>query len=327
MRTLLNALRNLLKGLVEKEEDIIAEDPSEKVAIPIEHNEPELIPPMPNPLPHTASILQRVGYDLERIPVELTASGSSRFSEVHLRMTISRMQLALGITVDGDAGSKTELAVQGFEERAPSSMKDAKGNLKIWNGKPHDERSFGNNRPWWFGHESWGDDPNTIQTDYTVTFTTDQLRLAKLIVRNNRRFISDEYNSDMRKLIYACIMTESSGKKGVTRHEPHLDDYSYGLMQILSGTADSLGFTGEPADLLDPATNIEWGARLIVRQRYKNLGDPVLTAIAYNAGGVYASGSSPWGMRAYGPYERNHADKFISNYNAIIQAAADGYNI
>lgn len=89
-------------------------------------------------------------------------------------------------------------------------------------------------------------------------------------------------------VILATIMTESGGNTYAIRNEPQINDASYGLGQILYGTAVNIGFEGTPDKLYDPETNIE----LIARYHKRNLtvyGDltPQQLATAYNAGSPY----------------------------------------
>lgn len=49
-----------------------------------------------------------------------------------------------------------------------------------------------------------------------------------------------------------------------SRHRPEARNGPYwGLMQILPATARSMGFTGKPEGLLDPATNLEYAVRYL----------------------------------------------------------------
>lgn len=59
--------------------------------------------------------------------------------------------------------------------------------------------------------------------------------------------------------------------------------HSYGLMQIMGGTARSVGFTGPIGKLYDPKVNVEYGCRYLGRlmDRYPKLQDHIA---AYNAG-------------------------------------------
>ena len=68
--------------------------------------------------------------------------------------------------------------------------------------------------------------------------------------------VADKYDLDP-DVIFATVMLESGGDRHAIRHEPTLGDASYGLGQILFGTARGLGFDGTPNDLFDPKVNIE----------------------------------------------------------------------
>lgn len=67
--------------------------------------------------------------------------------------------------------------------------------------------------------------------------------------------------------VKAIITVESAFNPRAVRHEPQLQTFSAGLMQILLTTARSMGYTGtsgQPSDLsgiFDPATNVEYGCR------------------------------------------------------------------
>jgi len=103
---------------------------------------------------------------------------------------------------------------------------------------------------------------------------------------------------------------------------PIWGDYSAGPMQTLASTArwvireqrlDYDPFTVAPVfeyrpeppnnhPLYDSAVNIDLGSAEI-RQRWSKTGaDPILVAAAYNAGGLYKSADSPWGLRAHGDH-------------------------
>lgn len=84
--------------------------------------------------------------------------------------------------------------------------------------------------------------------------------------------------------IQAVIQVESSGNPKAYRAEPQINDASYGLMQLLYGTARALGFSGDPAGLYDPATNIDLGAKLLGQLRAKYGDDFEAVYSAYNSG-------------------------------------------
>ncbi len=117
--------------------------------------------------------------------------------------------------------------------------------------------------------------------------------------------VSEKYDLDP-KLIFATIMLESGGNTYAIRHEPHINDASYGLGQILYGTALGLGFEGNPQDLYDPEVNIELVGRYHARNKsvYGPLTNEQLT-IAYNSG-------NPYGYPIPG-----HLDKFSNWYERV----------
>jgi soluble lytic murein transglycosylase-like protein len=84
--------------------------------------------------------------------------------------------------------------------------------------------------------------------------------------------------------IRAVIQTESSWNPSAYRAEPQIGDASYGLMQLLSKTANGLGFTGDPSELYDPEKNIPLGTALIAQIRQRVGEDFQAMYSAYNSG-------------------------------------------
>jgi soluble lytic murein transglycosylase-like protein len=88
-------------------------------------------------------------------------------------------------------------------------------------------------------------------------------------------------------LIKGVIAQESNFVPTAYRSEPSIGDASYGLMQILLGTARGMGFDGSGQDLFDPSTNIQYGSAFLsdlIRQS-NNAGYDLDSAIsAYNGG-------------------------------------------
>jgi soluble lytic murein transglycosylase-like protein len=116
--------------------------------------------------------------------------------------------------------------------------------------------------------------------------------------------VGDRYKVDP-KIIFATIMVESKGDSFAVRQEPAIGDASYGLGQLLYGTAVGLGFDGSPDGLYDPMTNIDLIARYYRRSMDtygENLSIEQMAA-AYNAG-------NPYGYPIPG-----HVDKFIRWFN------------
>lgn len=85
-------------------------------------------------------------------------------------------------------------------------------------------------------------------------------------------------------VILAVIAIESRFDPDAIRGEPHLNDSSYGLMQLLGTTARGLGYTGAPAGLFDPARNIDLGARLVADILAARRGDVAKMFSEYNGG-------------------------------------------
>jgi soluble lytic murein transglycosylase-like protein len=64
-------------------------------------------------------------------------------------------------------------------------------------------------------------------------------------------------NGVPRSLVHRVVIRESRHRPGA-RNGPY-----YGLMQILPQTARTMGFQGQPADLLDAETNLRYGVRYL----------------------------------------------------------------
>lgn len=92
--------------------------------------------------------------------------------------------------------------------------------------------------------------------------------------------------------IRAVIAVESSGNPRAFRPEPGISDASYGLMQLLYGTARGLGYAGTPDGLFDPATNIDLGTKYLAQLR-NSYGDFKRVLSAYNSGGPDNYTSNP----------------------------------
>lgn len=92
------------------------------------------------------------------------------------------------------------------------------------------------------------------------------------------------------KLVYAIIMTESSGLPEVSRKENSY--YSYGLMGMTWATAKGLDFTGDGSRLFDPDVNVFWGCKYLDYLKRKSWikGDITKMIAGYNAG----EDLSPW---------------------------------
>lgn len=88
-------------------------------------------------------------------------------------------------------------------------------------------------------------------------------------------------------IIASVIQRESSGQPNTKTWEANVNDWSWGLMQIRTTTAQWRGFKGKPEELLDPKINIYWGTEYLAYQlaRYAHGEHMIKDAIAaYNAG-------------------------------------------
>lgn len=125
------------------------------------------------------------------------------------------------------------------------------------------------------------------------------------------------------EIIVAIIATESKGNTNAVREEPgYRKNYakhliSVGLMQPLITTAEQmLNKTLNVTKLQVPLTNILAGAKYVQYQANvsNTLLDPVLSAAAYNAGGLYEDSQNEFGLVVY----KDHLDRFIRWYNDFI---------
>lgn len=125
------------------------------------------------------------------------------------------------------------------------------------------------------------------------------------------RSSAEAYDLDP-NLIFATIMIESGGDTYAIRQEPRIHDASYGLGQLLYGTARGIGYRGTPDGLFDPAINIDLIAKYHKRNfdRYLDLNPQELT-VAYNTGSPY--------KRAY----PGHLKKFDKWYNSLANLEVD----
>lgn len=85
-------------------------------------------------------------------------------------------------------------------------------------------------------------------------------------------------------LVKAIIAAESNFNAKAYRSEPRIEDASYGLMQVLAGTAKWMGYTGPEQGLYDPEINVEVGTKFL-RYLLDHFNGDMLKAISgYNTG-------------------------------------------
>jgi soluble lytic murein transglycosylase-like protein len=157
------------------------------------------------------------------------------------------------------------------------------------------------------------DPPQDIQSSYT-RIEVKELRGKTDIERANLvwarygyliRQTAQKYDLDP-NLIFATIMVESGGNTYAVRQEPRIHDASYGLGQILYGTARGIGYRGTPEGLFDPAVNIDLIGKYHKRNfdHYTDLNPRELTT-AYNTGSPYKRPTA------------GHLTKFDKWYNSL----------
>ena len=91
----------------------------------------------------------------------------------------------------------------------------------------------------------------------------------------------DQYGLDG-ALIYGQCSQESRFKPNAFLMDSN--GGSYGLMQMSYPTAQSLGYTGDPDGLYDPATNVDLGCHFMANLLAKYGGDESKALSAYNSG-------------------------------------------
>lgn len=117
-------------------------------------------------------------------------------------------------------------------------------------------------------------------------------------------------------LIRAVIWVESRGDPNAERYERKLDDTSWGLMQILLGTAKEMGFTKGAPELLKPEVNLHFGCKYLTKQLSRYGGDIPSAIAAYNAGGAY---------KRRGVFvNQPHVNKVMSAYKSLQKYAEAG---
>ncbi len=89
-----------------------------------------------------------------------------------------------------------------------------------------------------------------------------------------------DYHDIPEELLHRVIQRESD-YNAAARNGPY-----YGLMQILPETASTMGFSGEPSDLLDPETNLLY-AGAYLRGAYIVADGDMDEAVQWYASGYY----------------------------------------
>lgn len=128
---------------------------------------------------------------------------------------------------------------------------------------------------------------NNNDTDHNLTDNDKRAREVWQKYGDIIESVAKKYDIDP-QLIFATIMTESEGNPDAYRYEPHINDASYGLGQILYGSARNLGYTGTPEEMYRPEISID-----LIGKYHKNTKDtygvlaPEQMTVVYNTGKLY----------------------------------------
>jgi soluble lytic murein transglycosylase-like protein len=127
-------------------------------------------------------------------------------------------------------------------------------------------------------------------------------------------------------LIKAVIATESSFNEKAYRPEKRADgtiwDTSYGLMQLLFTTAVGLGFPNDRSrymELMDPATNIDYGTRLLAQIIRRFGSDPGDIYAAYNSGAPRRDAQGRYVNTKGDPAVQARVDRFLTLYDGFLR--------
>lgn len=119
-------------------------------------------------------------------------------------------------------------------------------------------------------------------------------------------------------LILAHIKQESAFNPRAFRNEPKIKDASYGLMQLLLGTASKMDINATPEKLYDPAYNITLGATYIAQNLARYPGDIQSAIASYNAGTAYKDANGKYISKS-GNDVQHYVDKVMRNYNTYSE--------
>lgn len=148
------------------------------------------------------------------------------------------------------------------------------------------------------------------------------------LLKNDIEEMCQKYELSKR-LVFAVIMTESSGREKAYRYEPkfvwtvtpeqwakkigcdtqemlNMQMSSYGLMQVMGANYYQYGGTGSPTEMYEPKCSIEYGCKILKKiiKRHERIND--IYAV-YNAGSLR--------FLKDGRYvNQDHVNNFYDNY-------------
>ncbi len=105
-------------------------------------------------------------------------------------------------------------------------------------------------------------------------------------------------------LLSSLCYVESKHNPNATHHDDGTTD-SIGLCQIKYKTAESLGYTGTPKDLLDPTTNAYFAGMYLKKQIKRYHGNIAKAVIAYNHGNARHLTTSQYQRKVFSIWTQN----------------------
>ena len=181
----------------------------------------------------------------------------------------------------------------------------------------------------------------------SITINSDELRVMQyadiMMYEGQRQGIAPE-------IIAGHIRAESSGIAGKKTWEPKVNDYSYGLMQMLPATAELVQsranwvkYNGDPSSLFSPDVSIKMGTAYLRQNLDKYLASPKLNPItdmiaSYNAGtafvhnGIYTNSVGDPMVQTYVNRVLSYKSRFkmmfeylYTNYDSLFSPTYWGY--
>jgi len=130
----------------------------------------------------------------------------------------------------------------------------------------------------------------------------------------------------MTTTIMGIVSQESEWNPNAFRAEPAISDASYGLMQILLGTAHGYNRWLTAADLYDPATNLTYGTKFFMDlvARWGLTSDAIASYNAgsprKNASGQYTNSRGDTGVQAYVDSVNAYQVYYLNQWPAVQDA-------
>lgn len=120
-------------------------------------------------------------------------------------------------------------------------------------------------------------------------------------------------------ILFGCLIQQESGfNTRAYRAEPQINDASYGLVQILYGTAKGIGFSGTAEELYEPEVNLTYGLKYFTLCMNAHEGHPMWALAAYNAGiGGTLNARGAEGESAWQSY--NHPAAVLRHHPVVME--------